>query len=338
MITNLTLKNFTIFKELSIDFSPRINIIIGENSTGKSHLLKAAYCLCSASSSQRVEALTDKLLNVFLSTDKSLAKLLKIGAVENAIIRGNIIPGQELSLQFSSDSRFLTITSNDDCNLSPIFIASNGLLRFLNSFGNIDRSVLKLIFDETYFDLAAKLVNNSPAPRVSEQCLVEKLSLSMNGQFSFDNAELLFHSKDAVLPFNMTARGFEKLGILQMLLQNCSLVPGVSGVLLLDEPGLSMNPKLIKLLVEVLLELSRNGQQIILTTHNYVLLKWFDLLQDKQNGDYIRFHSLYQDSETSDIRLSSTDDYLHIQPNPIDDAFGDLLDRQIEKDMGGLGK
>lgn len=315
MITNLTLKNFTIFKNLSIDFSPGVNIIMGENSTGKSHLLKAAYCLCSASSSQTVEALTDKLLNVFLYTDKNLAKLLKIGEVGNAKISGNIIPSQELSLQFSSDSRFLSITSNeeyDNRNLSPIFIASNGLLRFLNSFGDIEESILKLIlkliFDETYFDLAAKLVNNdSPAPRVSERCLVEKLSLSMNGQFSFNNGELLFHSKDAVLPFNMTAGGFEKLGILQMLLQNCSLVPGVSGALFLDEPDLSMNPKLIKLLVEILLELSRKGQQIILTTHNYVLLKWFDLLQDKQ--DHIRFHSLYENSETSEIKLSSTGNY-----------------------------
>ena len=42
MITNLTLKNFTVFKDLSIDFSAKINVIIGENGPGKSHLLKAA--------------------------------------------------------------------------------------------------------------------------------------------------------------------------------------------------------------------------------------------------------------------------------------------------------
>lgn len=38
MITNLTLKNFLAFTNLNIDFSPGINIIIGENGTGKTQL------------------------------------------------------------------------------------------------------------------------------------------------------------------------------------------------------------------------------------------------------------------------------------------------------------
>lgn len=41
MINQLQLKNFTAFTELAVDFSPRINIIIGENSTGKTQVLKA---------------------------------------------------------------------------------------------------------------------------------------------------------------------------------------------------------------------------------------------------------------------------------------------------------
>ena len=46
MITQLQLKNFTAFTELAIDFSPGINIIIGENGTGKTQLLKALLALC----------------------------------------------------------------------------------------------------------------------------------------------------------------------------------------------------------------------------------------------------------------------------------------------------
>ena len=40
MIKHLELKNFTAFRSLSIEFSPGINIIIGANNTGKTHLLK----------------------------------------------------------------------------------------------------------------------------------------------------------------------------------------------------------------------------------------------------------------------------------------------------------
>ena len=45
MIEHLELKNFTAFKDHGIDLSPKINVIIGENGTGKTHLLKAAYGL-----------------------------------------------------------------------------------------------------------------------------------------------------------------------------------------------------------------------------------------------------------------------------------------------------
>lgn len=47
MITHLELKNFTAFTELTIDFSPKINVIIGENGNGKTQLLKSVYALCA---------------------------------------------------------------------------------------------------------------------------------------------------------------------------------------------------------------------------------------------------------------------------------------------------
>jgi hypothetical protein len=136
----------------------------------------------------------------------------------------------------------------------------------------------------------------------------------------------------------MTAEGFRKVGILHRLLSNGTISPGTSGPLFWDEPESNMNPKLMKLLVQILLELSRNGQQIILATHDYVLLKWFDLLMDKGKDDHVRFHSLYRDADTAEIKVASTEDYLKITPNPIDEAFGFLINQEIENDMGGLGK
>lgn len=46
----------------------------------------------------------------------------------------------------------------------------------------------------------------------------------------------------------------------------------------------------MEMLVCILLELLRNGQQIILAAHDYVLLKWFDILMDKTRNDHVRFH------------------------------------------------
>jgi predicted ATPase len=50
----------------------------------------------------------------------------------------------------------------------------------------------------------------------------------------------------------MAAEGIRKLGILQLLLQNHQLDPGRTGPLFWDEPETNMNPKLMKLLVEIL--------------------------------------------------------------------------------------
>ena len=39
-IKNVALNNFMIFNNLNIDFSPNLNIICGENSTGKTAVIK----------------------------------------------------------------------------------------------------------------------------------------------------------------------------------------------------------------------------------------------------------------------------------------------------------
>lgn len=45
MLKTLTLKNFTVFPTAELEFSPGLNVIVGENGTGKSHLLKLGYAV-----------------------------------------------------------------------------------------------------------------------------------------------------------------------------------------------------------------------------------------------------------------------------------------------------
>ncbi|MOA11453.1 hypothetical protein D3C78_1313960 [compost metagenome] len=95
----------------------------------------------------------------------------------------------------------------------------------------------------------------------------------------------------------------------------------------------------MKDLVLALLELARNGQQVILATHDYVLLKWFDLLLDKKGkGDQVRFHVLSREAETGQVLRDSMDDYRAIEPNAIAETFNDLTKEQVARKMGGLGK
>ena len=49
-ITRIKLQNFTVFNKLDIDLSPGLNVFIGANGTGKTHLMKVAYAACKTQS------------------------------------------------------------------------------------------------------------------------------------------------------------------------------------------------------------------------------------------------------------------------------------------------
>jgi len=68
--------------------------------------------------------------------------------------------------------------------------------------------------------------------------------------------------------------------------------------------------------------------QVFLTTHNYVLLKEFDLR--KKNDDAVRYISLFR-NESDSVVAESSDSYTGISPNAISDTFSDLYQRDIAR-------
>ncbi len=68
MLEKIKFERFTAFEKLEIDFSPGINIFIGENDTGKTHILKAGYAACDITKSK--ESFAEKINNVFYPSKK----------------------------------------------------------------------------------------------------------------------------------------------------------------------------------------------------------------------------------------------------------------------------
>jgi ABC-type arginine transport system ATPase subunit len=119
-----------------------------------------------------------------------------------------------------------------------------------------------------------------------------------------------------------------------LLIQNGTLLSG--SVLFWDEPEANLNPRLMQTIVSILMELQRLGVQIFVSTHDYVFLKEFDLAT--KEGDNVLYHSLFRDKGTGEILHNSSETFAGLDPNAIDDTFGSIIDRQISKDMGRLGK
>lgn len=380
MITQLQLKNFTAFAELSIDFSPGINIIIGENGTGKTQLLKALLALCGPAAwhEQADEQLARKLCRIYQPLSERLGELRRTGTRGDAVLSAKFALDQEITAKFSGNATVAKVGPRTGVTpAAALFIPTKEVLSLVRGLtaDHPHQPTIERIFDDAYLDLAHQLIQEgaddldakvqldprfaSIVPRLAKLiggryelhggrfCFqpgtyIEKLganSAASKAAQNFQDSVLKFvASKAPLLSSGMTAEGFRKIGVLQRLLSNGSLNPGTSGPLLWDEPESNLNPKLMKDLVLALLEIARNGQQIILATHDYVLLKWFDLLMDKGKGDQVKFFSLYRDASTNVVKSAETTDYLHIAPNPIDDAFGFLINQEIENDMGGLGK
>ena len=59
MLERITFDKFTAFEKLDIRFSPGINVFTGENGTGKTHILKAAYAACDIAKSK--ESFAEKI-------------------------------------------------------------------------------------------------------------------------------------------------------------------------------------------------------------------------------------------------------------------------------------
>lgn len=387
MITRLELTNFSVFKHLAIDFSPKINVIIGENGTGKTQLMKAAYALCGGNSAiedrskrskmKLEDALASKLVRLFMPLDNKVGSLRRRGASEDAKLEAHFALGEKLSVGFSNKSeksvQLLENANYEQYSHEPIFIPTKEVLSLLRGMSDpkSDQETLQRVFDDTYLDLDSLLLRNSTVsnedrlnfdPRFGS--VFPDIVNAISGKYRFsrrrisfeegkyqerkvenqedeysDKTETIFEPvKGSEVSNNMTAEGFRKIGTLQRLLANKSLSPGISGPLFWDEPECNMNPKLIRLLVEILLELSRNGQQIILATHDYVLLKWFDLLTNRGKGDFVSFHSLYRYPKSGEIRIETAGSYQQLNANAIASTFSDLYDSEIERALGGTNK
>jgi len=352
MIKNLKLTNFTTFQNLDIEFSPGVNVIIGENGTGKTHLLKAAYGLCAGNSAvdlieepteEDIEReLTQKFLALFMPLDGKLGKLRKNGVAENAQVSGVFSADRTIEVSFHTNSKSLALQNEIDYakySYSPVFIPTKEVLSFMKGFISLYQKY-ELSFDATYRDICSRL----DLPEIRKDKLqerskwaIEEIEKLCGGRFIFyGGGKVTFKTNDAEYSANVMAEGFRKAGMLARLLETGALAPGVSGPLIWDEPEANLNPKLLKLLVEILLELARNGQQIILATHDYVLLKWFDLLADESKGDQVRYHSLTLDPDSKEVRLESSDDFAEIQHNPIDEAFESIINEEIQNEIGEL--
>lgn len=329
-VTGIQLRHFTAFKELDLRPCRGINVFVGANATGKTHLMKVAYAACDAA--KKKEGFADKLTRVFLPAQGKIGRLAtrrKGGTSALAEVKiGRLKVRTEFSSRTARPQDAEESRSRRTPDVSSVYIPVKEMLANAPGFRSLyaERTIH---FEEVYNDLLdrAYLPLMRGAPDVERRPLLETLRRELGGSILVEDEEFYWKGRQGKLEFNLLAEGLRKLGLLWLLIQNGVLLEG--SVLFWDEPEANMNPKLLEPLVGVLLELQRLGVQVFIATHDYVLLKQLDLQQE--NTDKVEYHALHRDGD--DVVCNSTDAYLDIDPNAIDEAFGKIYDAEVKRHL-----
>lgn len=340
-IAKISLKNVTVFDELSLSFSPGINVLVGQNGVGKTHVLKILYSACRAADPK--VSFAHKLVRCFAPDDHRISRLVQRKRGNNdALIKvtsqGNEQRAKTITASFSKKTpRWEASISGEDGwerqleNFSSIFVPAKEILSHsykLNAaveMGNVS-------FDDTYLDVinAAKIAITSGKNPIIKQRLLTRIEKIIDGKVSFDEKrdEFYLRKGGATVEFNLEAEGIRKIALLWQLTKNGILVDGA--VLFWDEPEANINPIHIPVIVELLLELQRNGVQIFISTHDYFLAKYFEVQRTEQ--DKIQYHSFYF-SDDKRVNVESNPQFSLLKNNSILETFIALYKDEMDKVM-----
>ena len=330
-LTRLELTRFTAFSDLSLDFSRGINVFVGANGTGKTHIMKACYAACDITKTG--EPFAEKLFRVFLPSDRFLGRLVKRQAGRSKGSLSICSRDARLTASFSTlvrQPRSATVEGAEawaSQDIESAYIPVKEMLSNAPGFRSL-YSQREIHFEEIYADIIGRAslpVLRAPMDHERKR-LMKTLRNAIDGRVTVRNDEFFLSNRLGNLEFTLLAEGSRKLGLLWLLIQNGTLREG--SVMFWDEPETNLNPKMLGTVMNILVELQRSGVQVFLATHDYVVLKELDLCT--KDGDDVLYHALYP-GDDGEIECNTTSDYLSIHPNAIADTFDDLYDREIER-------
>ena len=353
MIEKITIRNFLRFPEFQFVRPGNINLIIGENDTGKTGLLRLLYAAAkslenvsrSRQASTEVSvfktAFSKKLDGVFqprLTT--GIGSLVTKGSKDKLSLELTFRfadgTGSNLRAAFTESARSTFSDINEhiepaDDAFNALFIPAKEVLTAFRAikFTRIPHDLLG--FDDTYLDLITSLEvptgrGNylSPLKRVNDA--LEEL---FNGEIRQTEKEerFVFYKGKQEFPMSLTAEGIKKIGILTTLIRNRQLRKGT--VLFLDEPETALHPKAIRALMGMLVDLAQAGVQIFLTSHNYFVVNQLVICARQHPDLRINCCSLLPQGADGSVQSVFSDMRSGLPENPIIDAALAMFDEEV---------
>lgn len=338
-LTKIELTNVTVFEKLKMEFTPGLNVFVGENGMGKTHVMKLLYAACQ---SKRSDILfPHKTVMVFRPDGANIGRLVKRDAKDSRTASIKVSSEKSsLSMKFAQASKASSadVTGKQTwekqmVDLSSVFIPAKEIL---SNAWNLPNAVRQgnVIFDDTYLDIiaAAEVNISSGKDSKTKKKYLDELKKIMDGTV-YVNEERFYlkPGNQARLEFNLVAEGVRKLALLWQLIKNGTLEQGA--VLFWDEPEANINPKFIPELAKILLMLQASGVQIFVATHDYFLAKYLEVYRKEENE--VRYHSFYREaSDGATVHCEQAGKFKDLEHNAIMETFRALYEAEIGVSLG----
>ncbi len=331
MLTRIKIEKFTAFDSLDINLSEGINVLLGANGTGKTHLMKLLYGAMLQADSKAVKTMDQTLLGLFMPD--SLGRLVKrsLGRGKGSFtVYRNDGDGVERTLRYELTSLGKSQTVNSriwerNQRFDIVYIPVKDMLANSPGFKSLYEK-RELYFESIYADIISLALLPPTKGHGSKEktVLLEMIQQVIEGKVEKQNEKFYLKSAQGKLEFTLLAEGYRKLGLLYSLIQNETIAAG--SILFWDEPEANLNPRLAGEVVKILLQLQRMGTQVFIATHDYVMLKELELRCD-MSRDKVVYHALYK--EDGEIHCQSASTLKEISHNAINDTFDSLMVRTI---------
>jgi len=336
MLKNAYIRNFTLFKEETFKFGKNLNVYIGENGLGKSHLLKLPYAslyplyeeskkkTASAPTKAYLQsAIAQKLINVYRPDSLGRLSKRKEGRDKTEVRIGFFNNGdadaEEISYTFAPNSKSeveLLKIPKKWMDSPLVFIPTRELLSIYSGFVSLYEN-FHLEFEETWRDTCILL--GAPTAKRFKPGYIEKLlkpiEKALGGEVILDSAGKFYLSlpKTGNMEITLVAEGLRRLAMISRIVSTGLFIKG--GILFWDEPEANLNPKLVKLAASAIIGLAGGGVQVHIATHSLFLMRELEIqLQNKENESLdVRFFGIQkQDEKIEVIQGASFDDLPYI--------------------------
>lgn len=333
-IKSVNIKNFTVFDDFELNLSSGINIIIGNNGTGKTHLLKGLYAVCESINNLNKSIIPYNIAQPYFKVNTMDLVRDKSYKDKKTSIRVNYLNDGYVKYVITKHERMELAEDglpykDIDFNISDIFIPAKEILSHSRGFLALNNKY-DMPFDKTYVDIItnAELPESKDISEINKKIL-KIISEVIDGEVVYENDNFYVVKTDgSKIDFSIEAEGIRKFALLWKLIRN-GLIDN-EAILFWDEPEANINPELMPVLVDILIELQKCGVQIFLATHSYNFAKYFEI--KRNSNDKVLFHSLYKTEQG--VKCQSEENFGNLKNNSIIEADAKLLDEVIEGNFG----